>query len=241
MAPSLGPVLGGIIVHVAKWRWIFGFLAITSLVCLICMIVALPETSRSIAGNGSITGRSWHRPPIRLIKKDQTRARNAELSSQNPTHIANPLKSLALLLRHDTTLVILVNSITYTVYCCLQASLSTLFIQLYGYTELEAGLIYIPFSVGCLLSSFLSGRLMTQDYCRTAARHGIPVDTIHKTDLSDFPIEIARFRRMALIILVNVSAMCGYGWVLQSRVIRKSPSISPFLSFPFQPFSSPLL
>jgi hypothetical protein len=51
--------------------------------------------------------------PIRLlIKKDQTRAKNAELSSQNPTHIAIPLKSLALLLRHDTAIVILVNSIT---------------------------------------------------------------------------------------------------------------------------------
>ncbi len=207
----------------ASWRWIFGFLAIISLICLICMILILPETSRSIAGDGSLLGRSWHKAPLPvLLKKFQTSAseKDTEAAPRPPTHIPNPLKSLRLLFYLDTAPIILINSITYTTYCCLQASLSSLFIQIYGYTELEAGLIYIPFGAGCLLSSYLSGRLMTFDYRRTAAKRGITVDTVGKTDLTNFPIEIARFRSMPLILLVSTAAMCGYGWVLQSGVVR---------------------
>lgn len=199
------------------------------------MILALPETARSISGDGSISGRSWHKAPIKMLLQTSqiTITKSTELTARQKTNIPNPLKSLTLLLYPDTTPVILINSITYTTYCCLQASLSTLFIQIYGYTELEAGLIYLPFGIGCLLSSYLSGRLMTLDYRRTAVRHGIEVDTVRKTDLSNFPIEVARFRSMPAIILVSAAAMCGYGWVLQSRAVRL---IDPFIC----PFSSPI-
>lgn len=48
------------------------------------------------------------------------------------------------------------NAVFYTAYSCLQASLSSLFINNYGYTELEAGLIHILFGVGCFVASLLS-------------------------------------------------------------------------------------
>jgi predicted MFS family arabinose efflux permease len=156
VAPSLGPVLGGVLVQLTSWRWIFGFLAIISLVCLLFMMLLLPETARSITGDGSIPGRIWHKVPLKLLKKTQTRSeKTTDLTDKNPTTTPDPLKSLSLLLHPTTTPIILINSLTYTTYCCLQASLSSLFIQIYGYTELEAGLIYIPFGVGCLLSSYL--------------------------------------------------------------------------------------
>jgi predicted MFS family arabinose efflux permease len=234
-------VLGGILVQEANWRWIFSFLAIISLICLVCMVLALPETARSISGDGSIPGRSWHQAPIALLlKKTQIKSKNTPSTTTQHTHIANPFRSLTLLFYPDTAPVILINSITYTTYCCLQASLSSLFIQIYGYNALQAGLIYLPFGAGCLLSSFLSGKLMTHDYRRTAAHHGIAVDTISKTDLTDFHIELARFRSMPLIVLASVVAMAGYGWVLQSRVVSKQTnSIFPSFAEPLIPFSSP--
>lgn len=194
-----------------------------SLICLICMILALPETARSISGNGSIPGRSWHKAPIaHLLKKSQRKSESTQSLPKHHTHVPNPLESLALLFYPGTAPVILINSITYMTYCRLQASLSSLFIQIYDCTELEAGLIYIPFGAGCLLSSFLSGNLMTFDYRRTAARQGIEVDTICKTDLTNFPIELARFRSLPPIILSSTIAMAGYGWVLQSRVVSNT-------------------
>jgi predicted MFS family arabinose efflux permease len=229
-------MIGGLLVQEASWRWIFGLLAIMSLICLVCMILVLPETARSIAGDGSIVGRSWHQTPILLLQKTKGKSKNSTSAPTQHTQIPNPFRSLTLLLYPVTAPVILINSITYTTYCCLQASLSSLFIEIYGYSALEAGLIYLPFGAGCLLSSCLSAKLMTHDYRRTAAHQGITVDTIYKSDLTDFHIELARFRSMPLIILVSVVAMAGYGWLLQSRVVSKrTPPARPCPPSPLDP------
>jgi len=66
--------------------------------------------------------------------------------------------SISIFLCKDTAPVVLVNAFFHTVYSCLQASLSSLFINIYSYSELEAGLIYIPFGVGCFVASLLSCR-----------------------------------------------------------------------------------
>lgn len=42
-------------------------------------------------------------------------------------------------------------------YVCIQASLSSLFIDIYGFKELGVGLVYLPFGLGCLIASFVSG------------------------------------------------------------------------------------
>jgi hypothetical protein len=55
----------------------------------------------------------------------------------------------------------LVNGLFYMAYCCVQASLSTLFITIYGFEELYAGLIYIPFGIGCALASYTCGKQHT--------------------------------------------------------------------------------
>ncbi len=194
------------------------------------MILTLPETARSISGNGSFSGRSWHRVPTQLLLKNrQTKPREPPLPSQLTPRIPNPLKSLRLLLYPDTLPIILINSLTYTTYCCLQVSLSTLFIDLYSYTALQAGLVYLPFGIGCLISSFLSGKLMDYDYQRTAAQVCIEVDLVRKTDLLNFPIEKARFRSMWWIVAVGAVAMGAYGWVLEKKVHPSVPLILQFI------------
>ncbi len=166
VAPSLGPVLGGVLAQKAGWRWIFGFLAISGALSLVLIAVKLPETARNIVGNGS-------RPSIGLNKSILIlwREKKNTLSSGQQTgasehvpqvanlRIPNPIRSIAILLSKDTAPIILINAVFYTAYSCLQASLSSLFINIYGYKELEAGLIYIPFGVGCFIASLLSSKL----------------------------------------------------------------------------------
>ena len=169
VAPSLGPVLGGVLAQKAGWAWIFGFLAIAGAISLVLIAFILPETARNIVGNGS-------RPPMGLNKSilmlwQEKKKKKDALSSEQQTgasehvprtgklRIPNPIGSISILLNKDTAPVVLVNAIFYTAYSCLQASLSSLFIDIYGYSELEAGLIYIPFGVGCFIASLLSGKL----------------------------------------------------------------------------------
>ena len=162
VAPSLGPVLGGVLADCAGWRWIFWFLCILGGICLLIICLFLPETARSVVGNGSIPATGVNQD---LISK--FRGRHSEESS--PTRllpkkrlkIFNPIACLTIMFYKDNATIFLANGIFYMIYCCIQASLSSSFISIYHYRELEAGLIYLPFGFGCLLASYAAGTGLT--------------------------------------------------------------------------------
>ena len=166
VAPSLGPVLGGVLAQKAGWRWIFGFLAISGALSLLLITVVLPETARNIVGNGSRPSVGLNKSILTLWleKKNILSNRQQTGASERVPRIAklripNPIGTISILLSKDTAPIVFVNAVFYTAYSCLQASLSSLFINIYGYKELEAGLIYIPFGVGCFVASLLSSKL----------------------------------------------------------------------------------
>lgn len=71
--------------------------------------------------------------------------------------VPDPLTCLKLFLFRHLASEILINSIFYMAYCCLQVPLSSLFIEIHEFRRLQAGLVYTPFAVGCVLTSYLSG------------------------------------------------------------------------------------
>lgn len=165
VAPPLGPVLGGVIAAKLGWEWIFWFLAIVGGSCLLLVLFTLPETSRLIVGDGSIPATGINRTFVAFLadrkkrnqeQKEQVKETTRKISFPNPLACLK-LACLKLLLLKDISIVLLCNGIYYTTYCCMQASLSTLFIDVYGYQELQAGLVYIPFGVGCLASVYIWG------------------------------------------------------------------------------------
>ena len=122
------------------------------------LFLFLPETARGIVGNGGF-------PANRIGMYICSTWGSKKHSSESRDHVAqskrlrfpNPLKCLVLLYRKDTVLIVTINGIYYSTYCCVQASLALLFIEIYRFEEIQAGLIYLPFGVGCVLASFISG------------------------------------------------------------------------------------
>lgn len=140
------------------WRWIFWLLVILSGVCLALLSLLLPETARNIVGNGSIAPRGIYRNLQSILDAQQPQS-SADKQGSRPWRLRdlNFLAQLPLIFRRTTFPVLWTNSVFYMIYCCVQASLSTAFITIYHYSELEAGLVYLPFGFGCALASYVSG------------------------------------------------------------------------------------
>ena len=159
VAPSLGPVLGAALADRIGWRWIFWFLCIMSGLCLLIIVSFLPETARQVVGNGSTPARGINQS---LLSKLMTKSPGIDCqqgATPSKLRLFNPLNCLSVILFKDIASVLLVNAIFYMIYCCAEASLSSSFIAIYHYSELDSGLIYLPFGLGCALASYASGRM----------------------------------------------------------------------------------
>ena len=55
LAPCIAPAVGGALSQTFGWRSTQWFIVILVTICLLCIALSLPETLRSVAGNGSIT------------------------------------------------------------------------------------------------------------------------------------------------------------------------------------------
>ena len=156
-----------------------------------------------------------------------------ESASDVPTRkghrkIPNPLAALKLLRTPGTAIILVAYGINYTVYCCLQASLSTLFVDIYGVSGLVAGLLYIPFGVAVALSAFATGRILDISYKNTATQNGTSIIKSTETDLTDFPIEFARLRTVIWSVALSAFLVMGYGWTLDARVCMAVPLVLQF-------------
>ncbi|KAK2599452.1 hypothetical protein N8I77_011206 [Diaporthe amygdali] len=218
VAPPIGPIIGGALAATWGWHSIFWFLCILGSVCLLLVLFTLPETARCLVGNGSIPAHGVNRTFTTLISEWRKPSSESQRLGERPKlSLPNPLASLKLLLLKDVAIVLVCNGIYYMIYCCAQASLSSLFIDVYHYDELASGLVYIPFGVACLISLLVWGRVLDYDYARLSRRLGAPAGTDRSDDADEFPIERARLNTALYLVGLNTLAMIGYGWAVAYR------------------------
>ena len=157
-APSIGPVLGGVLAERASWRWIFWFLSILSGLCLLLILAFLPETARRVVGNGSISPSWINRSLISYSRGPSKRRSTAVERSRPPSNLINPLDCLRIVCHKDTALILFANAIFYMNYSCMQASLSPLLMGIYKLNALQVGLAYLPYGIACGIASYVVGK-----------------------------------------------------------------------------------
>lgn len=207
-----GPGLGGAITQHLGWRSIFWFLAILSGFCFTLLLLLFPETSRNIVGNGNVATSGLNRTLLSFLSSNKSPSvNNATLSKrERKISLPNPLTSFYTILKKDAALIMLTHGTLYTTYSCIQASLSLLFIEIYHFSVVQAGSIYLPCGVG-LFWLLISPARCSTDYKLTAKLLNIVIDELRGDDLSKFPIEKARLRNVWFFVILCAICIAGYG------------------------------
>ncbi|KAH8673375.1 chloramphenicol resistance protein [Xylariales sp. PMI_506] len=225
IGPAFGPLIGAGFTVTVGWRWIFWFLAILSGVALVLQTVFIPETNRTLVGDGSIPPPEyewWNRTPLDIKRTRPVDKQNylkereqAGLPPRQSPGWPDPRAGLKIVLEKDTSIVMLANALNFAILYCLMVSLPTLFAQTYGLSTLGISLCYVAIAGGAGLSLFLSGKLLNWNFRRLAIQQGLPVEKRQAQELRRYPVERARLQMILPIMAMGVAALVSYGWALR--------------------------
>jgi MFS family permease len=238
MGQSIGPVFGGIITQFLGFRAIFWFLFGLGALTLGLILMLLPETLRSVAGNGTIPLKGIQRPL--LYKHEPYPNHMAMTPEDNAPKKRFTFRSIVapfrFLFEKDVFVSLFFGSIVYTVWSMVTSSTTDLFQSRFGLNDLQVGIAFLPNGAGCVAGSYLTGYLMDYDYRTVEAQYrkakGIAEDVkLNKKTLSDFPIEKSRLRNIWWIVLIFVLTTAFYGFSLNLNQIALPLLLQFFIAY----------
>lgn len=199
LAPSLGPIAGGLLSQYWGWEAVFWLLAIIATAFFVPFLLFFPETCRAIVGDGSVQASGWNRTLYSLKPDRESRegSRTGLGPTANPTGtwtIPNPWRALRLLFCRPIGLVLVTNGVLFGSYYSVTAGIPAQFAERYDLNDLWIGLCFIPAGLGSLFSATVNGVLVDWNYKRTAIHAGQSTQHDQKPDILTFPIERARLQ-----------------------------------------------
>jgi multidrug resistance protein len=235
LGACIGPVVGGWVAYSSgSFEWVFWALVIASGLLLFLVGGFLPETARSLVGNGEkrVTLPWWYWTWLELVTRLLRRGREKRLS-ESGTHehslsieaetprkfrVGNPLACLRIIFHLDTFFVLWMHGSFYTVDYSLVAATPDIYKQIYHFNEVQIGLTYLPRGVGIIVGGYCIGKVMDYNYKATARKINWIIDSVSGDNLKDFPIERARARGSGWLLLVSTIGLIGYGWTVHYQV-----------------------
>ena len=250
---AVGPVVAGAVANsTGGYAWVFLALLMVSVVSLVLVGFTLPETARGVVGNGSKPvkgiGQTWWSCLGSIVAKGKAQGHVegqavalADLAGEEggrpkwkPLSV---LASLRIILHPDAAAVLWMVASSYCVYYTFQVAIPTIFDEIYGYNDLFIGLAFLPGLAGITVGGIVAGKLVDHNYARTADIHNPDPTTNNRqgdspgrgSQLGNFPIEKARYRRCEPFLLLQMLLIVGYGWAVHFGVHPALPLILQFL------------
>ncbi|RLV95358.1 MFS antiporter QDR1 [Spathaspora sp. JA1] len=215
---GLGGLIGAALISSFNtWRAIFIFLAIGGAVTFVLAFFLLPETSRSIVGNGSIAPESWLNKSM-FIKLPHFKSRlTNDITSLEPKKPFDLLGPFKIFFQKIVFLTLLPSGLHFASWTIVLTSLSTeLESPKYNYSVMKVGLIYLPQGIACFIGSMVIGRIMNWYYRLRK--------TQYEQSFSDLPLEERPpfngvSARIVLCIVPAIFMIIGlaiFGWCIQT-------------------------
>ncbi|KAJ9485563.1 hypothetical protein VN97_g7790 [Penicillium thymicola] len=214
LAPSIGPILGGVLSKYMGWEAIFWFLAIAASTFFVPLLLLFPETCRGIVGNGSTPAVGWNLAIWSYFRTTTAGTPPASTVSRRRVNVPNPWPTLRLLFHRPVGLVLLANGVVFSSYYAVTAGIPALFHRIYDLDDLEIGLCFIPAGLGSLLSATANGVLVDWNYRRVRRNSGQMVHKNQKQDIIEFAIEQARLQIGVPMTVLAAVSIVGYGLLI---------------------------
>jgi len=84
--------------------------------------------------------------------------------------------------------------IYYTAYYCVQASVASLFVDIYRFGELEIGISYLTIGVAVAVGGYPNGEFLERNYRAVAKRIGFTINKVSGDGITEFLTERAGTR-----------------------------------------------
>ena len=214
LGPAIGPVAGGLIAHRWGWRAIFWFLTALSGVLFSIVFVFLPETGRSVVGNGSVPCPWWNVSLVGSFRKKTT----ADADTIKPAkRRPNPIASLRILAQGGPAVVLGFGSLMYGGYFAIMTTLPNQLSTRFAFNSVQIGLCFLPIAVGSITTRWTVGYVIDRNFRRHAAKAGYEFSIDRQQDMAKLNVERARLEVSLPMIYFACAALIAYGWVLESR------------------------
>ena len=236
---AFGALIGAGLSSRWGWRSIFWFLAIGSGACLVATVLFLPETKRTVVGNGSVTPKSViNKSPLLVIPVARHRLHldNPDIETLENSTPLNLLAPFAVLKIPEVALLLTVAGLQFATWTTHQTALTTALSKHYHLSVAKIGLCFLPAGICTLISVVTSGRYLNWNYRGKIKRHKEWLKTQEELLLEEyagdnervrekmendchytFNIFRARLQPAIFTVLLSSAGFISYGWCLHVK------------------------
>lgn len=244
LGTCIGPVVGGWVAYKSKgYEWCFWALVILGLVLFTGVALFLPETARSLVGNGSGRQDSPRYQSVWTLCQHNLRRNLSYLRSNNELEnvtrqstgllvtvmAKNLLQCFRIALHRDAALSLWMHGSFYVVDYSLVATAPSIYKNIYHLNELYIGLTYLARGLGIVIGSYCNGKAMDYNYKSVARKVGLSLESPTCHELRQFPFERARSRGSFWLLTVSTTALVAYGWSVNEHVHMAAPLMLQFI------------